>query len=150
MIVIDGLTIATDLISMIVSFILITIIAYITLLIIDKGLPEIDFGTIKNDPKAEAIAGFGWLIIYALAFAGSLVSPFSLDGAIVREIVWVFVMMMAASILTIIAVRFISPFMPYCGRDGLKSISGDPVATGIFYLGSCVLIGILTYTALEA
>jgi len=136
MISLDWTTIAFDALSMVVTFVIMTIIAYLALWVIDKGLPEVDFLAIKNDPKAEAIAILGWMVIYALVFAGSLIAPFSLDTVIVREIVWTIIMVMVASVLTIIAVRFLSPYMRYCGKDGLKSICKDPVATAIFYLGS--------------
>ena len=136
MISLDWTTIAFDALSMVVTFVIMTIIAYLALWVIDKGLPEVDFLAIKNDPKAEAIAILGWMVIYALVFAGSLIAPFSLDTVIVREIVWTIIMVMVASVLTIIAVRFLSPYMRYCGKDGQKSICKDPVATAIFYLGS--------------
>jgi uncharacterized membrane protein YjfL (UPF0719 family) len=150
MISIDWTTIAFDAILMVVTFVIMTLIAYIALWILDKGLPDIDFLTIQNDPKAEAIASLGWLIIYSLVFAGSLIAPFSLDTFIIREIVWTFIIVMVAVILTFVAVRLLSPCMRYCGKDGLRSVGKEPISTAIFYLGLCVLIGVIGYTALVA
>jgi hypothetical protein len=150
MITMDWANIGYDVITLVITFIIITILAYIALWIIDKGLPEVDFTIIQNDPKAEAIGSLGWMIIYSLVFAGALIAPFSLDTVIVREIIWTFIMLMVASVLTIIAVRFCSPYMRYSGKDGLKSITKEPIATAIFYLGSCILIGIISFSALTA
>jgi len=150
MIPIDWDTIGFDALSMIVTFIIMTIIACIALWLIDKALPEVDFLTIRTDPKAEAIGSLGWILLYSLVFAGSLMAPFSLDTLIIREIIWTFIMVLIASALTVIAVRFLSPYMRYCGKDGLGSLAKDPVSTAIFYMGSCILIGIIGYTALIA
>jgi len=146
----DWMNIGYDVISLIITFVITTILAYIALWIIDKGISEIDFTIIKNDPKGEAIASLGWMIIYSLVFAGALMAPFSLDAVVIREIIWTFIMLIVVSVLTIIAVRVFSPFMIYCGKDGLKSITKEPLATAIFYLGSCILIGIISFSALTA
>ena len=127
-----------------------TVIAYIALWILDKGTPMIPFTHMKDDPKAEAIASTGWMIIYSLVFAGALIAPFSLDTFIIREVVWTFVIIMVTSILTLISVRLLSPLMRYCGKDGLDSVGKEPIAIAIFYLGMCILIGIMGYTALTA
>lgn len=150
MVSLDWVSIGNDVLSLIVTFIITTIFAYITLLIIDLALPEVDFTLIKKDPRAVAIASLGWLIIYSLVFAGSLIAPFSLDVIIVREIIWTFIMLMVASALTIFAVRIFGPYMHYCGKEGLKTITSDPLATSIFYLGTCLLIGIISFSALTA
>lgn len=147
MISIDWINIGMDAVSLIVSFIIATILATFFLWIIDQALPEVDFLTIRDDPKAKAIASLGWLILYGLVFAGAIIAPYSLDVVIIRQVVWTFAMLLTASILTIIAVKFISPFMHYCGRGGLHSLSSDRFATSVFYLGLCVLIGIVTFSA---
>jgi uncharacterized membrane protein YjfL (UPF0719 family) len=150
MISLDWTTFGYDVLSLIITFIIATVFAYITLWIIDLGLPEVDFTIIKKDTRAVAIASLGWLIIYSLVFAGAFIAPFSFDTVIVREIIWTFIMLMVASLLTIFAVRICSSHMPYCGKEGLKIISNDPLATSIFYLGACILIGIISYSALTA
>jgi len=136
-----------DAITLIVSFIITTILATFFLWLIDKALPEVDFLTIRDDPKAKAIASLGWLILYALVFAGAIIAPYSLDVVIIRQVIWTFVMLLTASILAIIAVKFVSPYMHYCGKDGLHSLSNDRLATSIFYLGLCILIGVVSYSA---
>ena len=83
----DFMSIGYDVLSLVITFIITTILAYISLWIIDKGTPEIDFTDIKKDPKAVAIASLGWMIIYSLVFAGALMAPFSLDTVIIREII---------------------------------------------------------------
>jgi len=110
----------------------------------------VDFKIIRDEPKAEAIASLGWLIIYALVFAGSLMAPFSLDEIIIRQVAWTFIMLLVASVLTIVSVKIVSPYMSYSGKDGLQSLSKDRVATSIFYLGLCILIGVISYSALTA
>jgi uncharacterized membrane protein YjfL (UPF0719 family) len=150
MITMDWMNIGTDALSLVVSFIIATILAAFFLWFIDKALPEVDFLTIKDDPKAKAIASLGWMIIYALVFAGALIAPYSLDLVIIRQVVWTFVMLFIASVLTIIAVKFVSPYMHYCGKEGLHSISNDRLATSIFYLGLCILIGIVSFSAITA
>ena len=145
----DFMSIGYDVLSLVITFIITTILAYIALWIIDKGTPEIDFTDIKKDPKAVAIASLGWMIIYSLVFAGALMAPFSLDTVIIREIIWTFIMLVVASVLTIIVVRLCSPFMSYCGKDGLK-FEREPVAVAIFYLGCCILIGVLSFSVLTA
>jgi uncharacterized membrane protein YjfL (UPF0719 family) len=150
MITLDWMNIGEDALSLIVTFIITTIFAAFFLWLIDKALTEVDFLTIREEPKAEAIASLGWMILYALVFASSLVAPFSLDIIIFRQIVWVFVMLLVASVLTIIAVKFLSPYMRYCGKDGLHCVGKDPVATSIFYLGLCILIGVISFSALTA
>ncbi|MDO9035770.1 MAG: hypothetical protein Q7U51_11260 [Methanoregula sp.] len=144
------MNIGEDALSLIITFVITTILAAFFLWLIDKALSEVDFLTIKDDPKAEAIASVGWMIIYASVFAGSLVAPFSLDLVIIRQVVWTFVMLLVASILTIIAVKIFSPYMRYCGKDGLQSLSKDRIATSIFYLGLCILIGVISFSALTA
>lgn len=146
----DWMNIGEDALSLIVTFIITTILAAFFLWLIDKSLSEVDFLTIKDNPKAEAIGSLGWMILYALVFAGALIAPFSLDLVIIRQVVWTFVMLLVASILTIIAVKFFSPYMRYCGKDGLHSISNDRLATSIFYLGLCILIGIVSFSAMTA
>lgn len=143
----DWTNIGMDALSLIISFIIATILATFFLWLIDKALPEVDFLTIRDDPKAKAIASLGWLILYALVFAGAIIAPYSLDIVIIRQVVWTFVMLLTASILTIIAVKFVSRYMHYCGKDGLHSFSNDRLATSIFYLGLCVLIGVVSYSA---
>ena len=150
MISMDWLNIGMDALSLIVSFIIVTLLASFFLWLIDKALPEVDFLTIRDDPKAKAIASLGWLILYALVFAGAIIAPYSLDIVIVRQVVWTFVMLLTASVLTIIAVKFVSPYMHYCGKEGLHSLSNDRLATSIFYLGLCVLIGVVSYSASTA
>jgi uncharacterized membrane protein YjfL (UPF0719 family) len=150
MITMDWMNIGEDALSLIVTFIITTILAAFFLWLIDKALSEVDFLTIKDDPKAEAIASLGWMILYGLVFAGALIAPFSLDLIIIRQAVWTFVMLLVSSVLTIIAVKFFSPYMRYCGKDGLHSISNDRVATSIFYLGLCILIGIISFSAMTA
>lgn len=147
MITMDWMIIGMDAVSLIVSFIIATILATFFLWLIDLALPEVDFLTIRDDPKAKAIASLGWLILYALVFAGSIIAPYSLDIVIIRQVIWTFVMLLTASILTIIAVKFVSPFMHYCGKEGLHSLSDDRFATSIFYLGLCVLIGVVSFSA---
>jgi uncharacterized membrane protein YjfL (UPF0719 family) len=150
MVTMDWTNIGIDALTLIVTFIITTILAAFFLWLIDKALNEVDFLTIRDDPKAQAIASLGWLILYALVFAGAFISPFSLDGLIFREVVWTFIMLLVASVLTIIAVKFISPYMRYCGKDGLQSLGKDRVATSIFYLGLCILIGVISFSALTA
>jgi uncharacterized membrane protein YjfL (UPF0719 family) len=150
MITMDWMNIGEDALTLIVTFIITTILATFFLWLIDKALPEVDFLTIKDDPKAEAIASLGWMILYAMVFAGALIAPFSLDLIIIRQVVWTFVMLLVASVLTIIAVKFFSPYMRYCGKDGLHSLSKDRVATSIFYLGLCILIGVISFSAMTA
>ena len=146
----DWMNIGFDALTLIVTFVITTILAAFFLWFIDKALPEVDFLTIRDDPKAEAIASLGWLILYSLVFAGSLIAPFSLDAIIIRQVFWTFVMLLVASGLTIIAVRVFSPYMRYCGKDGLHCIGKDRVATSIFYMGLCILIGIISYSAMTA
>ena len=105
----DWMNIGMDALSLIVSFIIVTVLATFFLWLIDKALPEVDFLTIRDDPKAKAIASLGWLILYALVFAGAIIAPYSLDVVIVRQVVWTFVMLLTASVLTIVAVKFVSP-----------------------------------------
>lgn len=150
MITMDWMNIGEDALTLIVTFIITTILATFFLWLIDKALPEVEFLTIKDDPKAEAIASLGWMILYAMVFAGALIAPFSLDLIIIRQVVWTFVMLLVASVLTIIAVKFFSPYMRYCGKDGLHSLSKDRVATSIFYLGLCILIGVISFSAMTA
>jgi uncharacterized membrane protein YjfL (UPF0719 family) len=150
MISMDWMNIGMDALSLIVSFAIATILATFFLWLIDKALPEVDFLTIKDDPKAKAIASLGWLILYALVFAGAIIAPYSLDIVIIRQVTWTFVMLLTASVLTIIAVKFVSPYMHYCGKEGLHSISNDRLATAIFYLGLCILIGVVSYSASTA
>lgn len=150
MISMDWMNIGMDALSLIVSFIIATVLATFFLWLIDKALPEVDFLTIREDPKAKAIASCGWMILYALVFAGAIIAPYSLDIVIVRQVVWTFVMLLTASILTIVAVKFVSPHMHYCGKEGLHSLSNDRIATAIFYLGLCVLIGVVSYSASTA
>lgn len=144
------MNIGVDALTLIVTFIITTIFAAFFLWLIDKALNEVDFVTIRDDPKSQAVASLGWLILYALVFAGALIAPFSLDEVIVREVVWTFIMLLVASVLTIVAVKFISPYMRYCGKDGLQNLGKDRVATSIFYLGLCVLIGVISFSALIA
>jgi len=150
MIILDWITIGYDALSMVVTFIIVTIIAYIALWILDIGTPMIPFTKIRDDSKAAAIASAGWMVIYSLAFAGALIAPFSFDTFIVREIIWTFIMVIVACGLTLISIRVLSPFMRYCGKDGLVCIGKEPVSIGIFYLGLCILIGVICYTALIA
>jgi len=150
MITMDWINIGADALSLVVSFIIATILATFFLWLIDKALPEVDFTSIQEDTKAKSIASLGWLILYALVFAGALIAPYSLDPVIIRQVVWTFVMMFVASVLTIIAVRFVSPYMPYCGKGGLYSLNNDRIATSIFYLGLCILIGIVSFSAITA
>jgi uncharacterized membrane protein YjfL (UPF0719 family) len=150
MVTIDWMNIGVDALTLIITFIITTILAAFFLWVIDKALSEVDFLTIQNDPKAEAIASLGWMILYALVFAGSLIAPFSLDLMIIRQVIWTFVMLLVATVLTIIAVKVVSPYMRYCGKDGLHSVSKDSVATSIFYLGLCILIGVISFSALTA
>jgi uncharacterized membrane protein YjfL (UPF0719 family) len=150
MVTMDWMNIGTDVLTLIVTFIITTILAVFFLWLIDKALSEVDFKIIREEPKAEAIASVGWLIIYASAFAGSLMAPFSLDEIIVRQVVWTFIMLLVASVLTIIAVKMVSPYMSYCGKDGLHSLGKDRVAASIFYLGLCILIGVISFSALTA
>lgn len=146
----DWMNIGEDALTLIVTFIITTILAAFFLWLIDKALSEVDFSTIQNDPKAEAIASLGWMILYALVFAGALIAPFSLDLMIIRQVTWTFVMLLVASVLTIIAVKVVSPHMCYCGKDGLHSLEKDCIATSIFYLGLCILIGVISYSAMTA
>lgn len=150
MVTIDWMNIGFDALGLVVSVIIASILAAFFLWLIDKALPEVDFLKIKEDPKAEAIASLGWMILYSLVFAGSLIAPFSLDEVIIRQVVWTFIMLLVASVLTIIAVRVVSPYLRYCGKDGLLSIGKDCVATSIFYMGLCILIGIISYSAMTA
>jgi uncharacterized membrane protein YjfL (UPF0719 family) len=150
MVTMDWAGIGFDALTLIVTFIITTILAWFFLWLIDKALPEVDFLTIRDDPKSEAIASLGWLILYSLVFAGSLFAPFSLDVMIIRQVAWTFIMLIVTSGLTIIAVRIFSPYMRYCGKDGLQCIGKDRVATSIFYLGLCILIGVISYSALTA
>ena len=150
MVTMDWMNIGFDALTLVVTFIIATILAAFFLWLIDKALPEVDFLTIRDDPKAEAIASLGWMILYSLVFAGSLIAPFSLDEVIIRQIVWTFIMLLVASVLTIIAVRVVSPYLRYCGKDGLLSIGKDCVATSIFYMGLCILIGITSYSSMTA
>lgn len=150
MITMDWVNIGKDALSLVVSFIIATILAAFFLWLIDKALPEVDFLTIRDDPKAKAIASLGWMIIYALVFAGALIAPYSLDLVIIRQVVWTFVMLFVASVLTIIAVKYVSPYMHYCGKEGLHSLSNDRLATSIFHLGLCILIGIVSFSAITA
>lgn len=147
MISMDWMNIGLDVVSLIVSFIIATILASFFLWLIDQALPEVDFLTIRDDPKAKAIASCGWLILYGLVFAGSIIAPYSLDIVIIRQVVWTGAMLLTASVLTIIAVKFVSPYMHYCGKEGLHSLSNDRFATSIFYLGLCVLIGTVSFSA---
>jgi len=110
----------------------------------------IPFTIIQDDSKAEAIASVGWMIIYSLAFSGALIAPFSFDMYIVREIIWTFIMIVSACGLSLIFIRILSPIMRYCGKDGLDSIGKEPIPIAIFYLGLCILIGVISYTALTA
>jgi len=150
MISLDWMNIGIDALSLIVSFIVVTILASFFLWLIDKVLPEVDFLIIRNDPKAQAVASLGWLILYALVFAGAIIAPYSLDIVIIRQVVWTFVMLLTASVLTIIVVKFVSPYMPCCGKDGIQSLRNDSLATSIFYLGLCILIGVVSYSASTA
>jgi uncharacterized membrane protein YjfL (UPF0719 family) len=150
MITMDWTNIGVDALTLVVTYIITTIFAAFFLWLIDKALSEVDFLTIKNDPKAEAIASLGWLILYALVFAGSLIAPFSLDEVIVRQVVWTFIMLLVASVLTIISVKVVSPYMHYCGEEGLHCVGKDRIATSIFYMGLCILIGVLSFSALIA
>lgn len=146
----DWMNIGTDALSLVVSFIIATILAAFFLWLIDKALPEVDFLTIKDDPKAKAIASLGWMIIYAMVFAGALIAPYSLNLVIIRQVVWTFVMLFIATVLTIVAVKYVSPYMHYCGKEGLHSLSNDRIATSVFYLGLCILIGIVSFSAITA
>ena len=150
MITMDWMNIGTDALSLVVSFIIATILAAFFLWLIDKALPEVDFLTIKDDPKAKAIASLGWMIIYAMVFAGALIAPYSLNLVIIRQVVWTFVMLFIATVLTIVAVKYVSPYMHYCGKEGLHSLSNDRIATSVFYLGLCILIGIVSFSAITA
>lgn len=150
MITLDWMNIGMDILTLIVTFVITTIFAAFFLWVMDKALSEVDFTTIRDDSRAEAIASVGWLIIYAMVFAGSIIAPFSLDEIIIRQVVWTFIMVFAASVLTIIAVKFLSPFMRYCGKDGLHCVGKDPIATSIFYLGLCILIGVVNFSAMTA
>ena len=150
MVTMDWVNIGEDVLTLIVTFIVTTVLAALFLWLIDKALSEVDFKIIRDEPKAEAIASLGWLIIYALVFAGSLMAPFSLDELIIRQVAWTFIMLLVASVLTIVVVKIVSPYMSYCGKDGLQSLSKDRVATSIFYLGLCILIGVISYSALTA
>ena len=150
MITIDWMNIGEDAISLIVTFIITTILAAFFLWLIDKALSEVDFLTIQNDPKAEAIASLGWMVLYALVFAGSLIAPFSLDLLIIRQVIWTFVMLLVASVLTIIAVKVVSPYLGYWGKDGLQTLGKDCVATSIFYSSLCILIGVISFSAMTA
>ncbi|WP_292370821.1 hypothetical protein [Methanoregula sp. UBA64] len=150
MVTMDWTNIGIDALALVVTFIITTILAAFFLWLIDMALNEVDFLTMRDDPKAQAIASLGWLILYALVFAGAFIAPFSLDGLILREIVWTFVMLLVASVLTIISVKFISPYMRYCGKDGLQGLGKDRVATSLFYLGLCILIGVISFSALTA
>lgn len=150
MVIMDWVNIGEDALTLVVTFLITTLLAAFFLWLIDKALSEVDFLTIKDDPKAEAIASLGWMILYALVFAGALIAPFSFDMVIIRQVVWIFVMLLVASVLTIIAVKFFSPYMRYCGKDGLQSLAKDRIATSIFYLGLCILIGVISFSALTA
>ena len=146
----DFMSIGYDVLSLVITFIITTILAYIALWIIDKGTPEIPFKGIEVDPKAVAIASLGWMIIYSLVFAGALMAPFSLDTFVIREIIWTFIMLIVASALTIIVVSLCTPYMTYCGKEGLNSIAKDPIGISIFYLECCILIGVISFSVLTA
>jgi hypothetical protein len=150
MISLDWMNIGMDALSLIVSFIIVSILASFFLWLIDKAIPEVDFLIIRNDSKAKSIASLGWLILYALVFAGAINAPYSLDLVIIRQVIWTFVMLLTASVLTIIVVKFISPYMSYCGKEGFQSLRNDSLSTSIFYLGLCVLIGVVSYSASTA
>lgn len=150
MISMDWMYIGIDALSLVVSFIIVSLLASFFLWLIDKALPEVDFLTIRNEPTAKSIAFLGWLILYALVFAGAIIAPYSLDIVIIRQVVWTFVMLLVASALTIIVVKFVSPYMPYCGKEGLKCLRNDSLSTSIFYLGLCILIGVVSYSASTA
>ena len=150
MIDMDWTNMGYDVLSMVVTFIIITLIAYIALWILDKGTPMIPFESIRDNPLATAIASLGWMIIYSLAFAGSLIAPYSLDVIIIREIIWTFVMVIVACALTLVAVRILSPLSRYCTKEGLDCIGKESMSVSIFYLGICILVGVISYTALVA
>lgn len=145
---IEVAAIGLNVVSMVVTFIIITIIAYISLWALDKGTPKIPFEKIQDDPKAVAIASIGWILFYALAFAGSLIAPFSLNPSIIWEILWTIFIVMVPCELILFFILFLSPFLRYCGLDGLNYIGKDSISIAIFYLGLCILIGFLSYTAL--
>lgn len=75
MISMDWMNIGIDALSLIVSFIIVSLLASFFLWLIDKALPEVDFLTIRNEPMAKSIAFLGWLILYALVFAGAIIAP---------------------------------------------------------------------------
>jgi len=141
-------TLELQMISMIITFIIVTIIAYIALWALDKGTPNIPFVKIQENPTAVAIASFGWILFYALAFTGSLIAPFSLNGSIFIEIFWTVFIVLVACELTLGYIIFLSPYLRYCGVGGLNRIGEEPISVAIFYLGLCILIGILSYASL--
>ena len=150
MINIDWILIGLRVVSMLVTFIIITIIAHIMIWLVDIALSEVDFTTMQKDPMAKSVGSLGWLILYSLAFAGSLIGPFSLDDLFYTQLVWTVTMIVVACILTVILVKIFTPFMPYCGKEGLKAIGDKPISTAIFYLGLCILIGTMSYVSLVA
>ncbi|WP_321504244.1 hypothetical protein [uncultured Methanoregula sp.] len=150
MINIDWGLIGLRVVSMVVTFVIITIIAHIMIWLVDIALSEVDFTTMQKDPMAKSIGSLGWLILYSLAFAGSLIGPFSLDNLIYTQLVWTVTMIVVASVLTVILVKVFTPLMPYCGKEGLKAVGDNPVSTSIFYLGLCILMGTMSYVSLVA
>lgn len=150
MVDIEWKLIGTDVISIVLSFIFITIVAHIVIWLIDIALSEVDFTTMQKDAMAKSIGNLGWLVLYSLAFAGSLISPFVLDDQILFQLIWTVTMILVAAGLTIILVKIFTPLMPYCGKEGLKSIGDNPVSTSIFYLGLCILIGTICYVTMIA
>jgi uncharacterized membrane protein YjfL (UPF0719 family) len=149
MVSIDWTVIGYDVVSMVITFVIISIIAFIALWILDIGTPKIQFTKIKEDPTAEAIASTGWIIFYSLAFAGSLIAPFSLDTFLIREVIWTFIIVLTAIMLTLLFI-FISPGLRYFGNEGLNSIGKEPIPIAIFHSALCIFIGIMSYTALTA
>jgi len=59
MVTMDWVNIGEDVLTLIVTFIVTTILAALFLWLIDKALSEVDFKIIRDEPKAEAIASLG-------------------------------------------------------------------------------------------
>lgn len=148
MVSIELATIGLNIVSMAITFFIVTIIAYIALWALDKGTPNIPFVKIHDDPTAEAIAGFGWILFYALAFTGSLIAPFSLNSSIITEILWTVFIVLVACELTLVFILFLSPYLRYYNIGGISRVGEKPISVAIFYLGLCILIGILSYATL--
>lgn len=144
----DLVTLELHMISLITTFIIVTIIAYIALWALDKGTPSIPFEKIQFSSTAVAIASLGWILLYALSFVGSLIAPFSLNSSIFFEIIWTVFIVLVACELILGFIIFLSPYLRFVGVASLNRIGEEPISVAVFYLGLCILIGFISYASL--